>query len=224
MLPFFKTCAIFFIFYKDAPKIESIDYCVIKCLPILSLIAFIVFHGIGFADYYSYSRKILIGLVFCCIGDAFMVWKSKCFTHSVIMFGLGQIMYTSAFGFKPFNIYVAAFVAILNSIIYSHLYEGLKGAMVYCVGVYILLIGVMLWRAVSRVKFFDCFWSWTKLCSCMGAILFTISDLTLGINAFYSPVPYSHQIIMTSYYAAQFAIALSVVDSKVDCPKGANDY
>ncbi|KFM64814.1 Lysoplasmalogenase-like protein TMEM86A, partial [Stegodyphus mimosarum] len=71
----------------------------------------------------------------------------------------------------------------------------------------------MVWRAVARVQLFEDLWTWTKLCSCGGGILFAISDFILGFNMFHSPIPYSHIVVMITYYAAQLGIALSVVDS-----------
>lgn len=43
-----------------------------------------------------------------------------------------------------------------------------------------------------------------------------ISDSVLSFDFFIYPVPYSHPIIMFTYYAAQLGIAVSVVDSDVD--------
>lgn len=71
----------------------------------------------------------------------------------------------------------------------------------------------MVWRAVARVQLFEDLWTWTKLCSCGGGILFALSDFCIGFNMFVSPIPYANMLIMVSYYAAQLGIALSVVDS-----------
>lgn len=76
-----------------------------------------------------------------------------------------------------------------------------------------VLIFVMAWRAGARLGKFS---SWTKQCSCAGALLFCISDFTIAVNKFTHPVPYSHTIIMVTYYAAQMLIALSVIDSQVE--------
>lgn len=81
------------------------------------------------------------------------------------------------------------------------------------VPLYIMLIFTMAWRAGARVGKLS---SWTKQCSCAGALLFCISDFTIAVNKFTHPVPYSHTIIMSTYYAAQMLIALSVVDSQVE--------
>jgi len=81
---------------------------------------------------------------------------------------------------------------------------------------YIGLLAVMVWRAVARVQLFDDLWTWTKLCAFAGSLLFIISDFVIAIDEFRYPVPYSHEIIMLTYYAAQLGITLSVVDSQVD--------
>lgn len=101
-------------------------------------------------------------------------------------------------------------------LVYSYLYPGLNDCMIYCVLVYVTLICSMAWRAVARVQFFGDLWTWTKLCAVAGAVCFLISDFVIAIDKFRHPVPYSHQIIMLTYYAAQLGIALSVVDSQVD--------
>ena len=83
------------------------------------------------------------------------------------------------------------------------------------VPIYLSLILAMLWRAVSRLQIFnrDVEWTWTKLCCSLGALCFVISDSVLSFDLFIYDVPYSHPIIMITYYAAQLGIALSVVDS-----------
>jgi hypothetical protein len=83
------------------------------------------------------------------------------------------------------------------------------------VPIYILLLLSMLWRALSRLQIFnrEVEWTWTKLCCSLGALCFVISDSVLSFDLFIYDVPYSHPIIMLTYYAAQLGIALSVVDS-----------
>ncbi len=73
----------------------------------------------------------------------------------------------------------------------------------------------MLWRALSRLQVFskDVDWTWPRLCCSLGALFFVISDSVLSFNMFIVEVPYSHPIIMSTYYAAQLGIALSVVNS-----------
>ena len=51
-----------------------------------------------------------------------------------------------------------------------------QGMIVIAIGVYVALISTMVWRAIARVQLFDDLWTWTKLCSCAGAVVFALSD------------------------------------------------
>ena len=44
-------------------------------------------------------------------------------------------------------------------------------------------------------------------------MLFVISDSVLSYDMFVAELPYSHSIIMLTYYSAQLGITLSVVNS-----------
>ena len=217
LVPFFKTVTIFFVLYGENSRLDSFLYAIIKCLPVASLMIFVLLHGMNFSDAYAYSRKVLLGLLFSGIGDAFLVWKnSGYFIHGVVMFALAQIMFALAFGMRPFNPYAGSVLAMVCSLVYYYLYPGLNGVMIYLGLLYCVLIAFMAWRAIARVQFFDDLWTWSKLCGCAGALCFMVSDFVIAANKFRGPVPYSHPIIMVTYYAAQFGIALSVVDSQVD--------
>lgn len=73
------------------------------------------------------------------------------------------------------------------------------------------MITIMIWRAITglQVSVRGKAWQWTKLCACIGAVSFGISDLILGLNKFYSPIPFARAIVMVTYYGAQLGIALS---------------
>jgi len=43
-------------------------------------------------------------------------------------------------------------------------------------------------------------------------LLFLASDTVLGFHKFHRPIPHAQHLIMSTYYAAQFGLALSVVD------------
>ena len=219
LVPFFKTCAIFFVLYGEESRLESVIYCIFKILPVVSLMIFVLLHGMNFSDAYAYSRKILIGLVFSGLGDMFLVWKNKgYFLYGVAMFAVAQAMYSWAFGFKPFKLVPGLVCAAIGGSIYWLMLPGLKGPIVYLGLVYVILIFTMVWRAVARIhgKFFNDLWTWTKMCAFLGAVSFCISDFVIAFDKFVMPVPYSQPIIMVTYYAAQLGISLSVVDSQVD--------
>jgi len=53
---------------------------------------FVLLHGMSFSEYYSYSRKVLAGLMFSCIGDAFMVFSTAgYFVPGVAAFAVAQV-------------------------------------------------------------------------------------------------------------------------------------
>ncbi|CAK9826990.1 Lysoplasmalogenase-like protein TMEM86A [Anthophora retusa] len=210
LVPFFKSVSVYFILLAEQPSLLTACF---KCLPIISLIVFVLLHGISLSQEYTFSRRILTGLIFSCIGDALLVWPN-CFIAGMSMFALAQIMYISAFGFIPLNIMLGTILYAMCSLVIYTLMPGLNGILVIGVPVYTVLLTTMAWRAISRVQFYKELWTWTKLCSCIGSICFVISDTLLGFHYFHNPLPYSQVSIMLTYYAAQLGIALSAVGSK----------
>lgn len=182
-------------------------------MPILCLIGFVLLQGMSLGDEYAFSRRILTGLAFSCLGDALLVWPHY-FIHGMAAFGVAQLMYTSAFGFKPLNAYLGASLYVLCATAVIILLPGLNGILIIGVPLYSILLITMAWRAIARVQLFEELWTWTKLCSCAGGIMFATSDALIGFHHFHQPIPYSQVLIMLTYYAAQLGIALSVVDSK----------
>lgn len=128
------------------------------------------------------------------------------------MFAITHILYSSAFGMKPINLRAGIVFSVISGLSYTLLYPYLSGPFTYLVAVYVALIGFMGWRAIAGVQFANDLWTWTKLSACLGAVLFMVSDLTIAVNKFCFPVPYSRAIIMATYYAAQMLIALSAVE------------
>ncbi|CAG0885274.1 unnamed protein product [Darwinula stevensoni] len=218
LVPFFKTVAIYFVVFipDSSPSLYAV---ILKCMPIISLIFFILLHGMNLGEEYAYSRRILGGLMFSCIGDALLVYPQY-FIQGMVAFAAAHVCYTSAFGFKPFNLSALIVVSIYAAIYLGLIFPYIYGPFKFMFPTYAFLLGGTVWRGISRVQFFEELWTWTKLSSCAGSILFLLSDSLIGINDFVFPVPYHQALIMTTYYAAQLGISLSVVDSRasvVDC-------
>jgi len=218
LVPFFKTCAIFFVLFpNDDTSYPQWLLCISKVAPILSLIGFVLLHGISLtSEQYSYSRRILLGLVASTVGDLLLVFHQQFFIHGVAAFGIAQGLYASAFGLYPFNLPAGVAVAAVGASFFAYVTSAMQGVLVVAIGAYVTLISLMVWRAIARVQFFDDLWTWTKLCSCGGALVFAISDGTIALDKFCFRVPFAHAIIMSTYYCAQLLIALSVVDSQTD--------
>nr|CAD7196538.1 unnamed protein product [Timema douglasi]CAD7400578.1 unnamed protein product [Timema poppensis] len=217
LVPFFKTLAIYFVLFIPVERPSWFAMC-IKCLPIVSLIVFVLLHGMSLGNEYAFSRRILTGLVFSCVGDALLVWPHY-FLHGMAAFGGAHLMYIAAFGFKPLNIALGVLLFNSCAVAVYALMRGLSGVLLVGVPVYSILLITMTWRAIARVQLFEELWTWTKLCSCAGGIIFAISDALIGFHHFHHSIPHSQALIMVTYYAAQLGIALSVVDSKASYNK-----
>ncbi|CAG0905119.1 unnamed protein product [Cyprideis torosa] len=211
LVPFCMATAIYYAVFipNDEPSTFAM---VLKCLPVLSLIFFVLSHGISFGQEHAYSRRVLFGLTFSMFGDAFLIYK-EAFVHGVAAFAIAHILYISAFGFSPLKPAIGGILGGVAFVGYYFAAPFRNGPLVYIIPMYIILLTVMCWRAIARVQFFEELWTWTKLCSSVGGIVFVISDTVLGVNRFLVPVPYHQAIIMTTYYFAQLMISLSVVDS-----------
>ncbi|KAB7500690.1 Lysoplasmalogenase-like protein TMEM86A [Armadillidium nasatum] len=117
LVPFFKTVAIYFLLFIPVGQ-PSLFAAFIKCLPVISLIAFVLLHGMSLGDEYAYSRRVLLGLIMSAFGDALLVWDET-FLHGLGVFFVAQLFYISAFGFQPFNIYVCTVVFGIMSLYYN---------------------------------------------------------------------------------------------------------
>lgn len=219
LILFFIAVVIYFAVYGDCPQSQCVVYCAFKVLPIIALMIFVVLQDTRRATLCSpYSRKILVGLLFSCLGDAFLVWKEAGYLlHGLLMFALAQALYACAFGFRPLRLRRGVVSLALGASGYLLLYPGLKGKMVFFVLLYVLLISLMNWRAVARWnRGSDERWTSTQ-CShgvvvVVGSFCFVVSDFVVGIELFLAPVSYSHTIVMATYYAAQFGITMSVIE------------
>ncbi|XP_006133507.3 lysoplasmalogenase TMEM86A isoform X1 [Pelodiscus sinensis] len=214
LVPFFKATCVYFVLWLPTSS-PSWFSALIKCLPIFCLWVFLLAHGINFLVAHRSASRILAGLIFSAVGDAFLIWQEQgYFVHGLLMFAITHILYSSAFGMKPLDLKAGLVMTLVSSFCYTFLYAYLSGPFTYLVAVYIALIGFMGWRAIAGVQLCNDLWTWTKLSACIGAVLFMVSDLTIAVNKFCFPVPYSRAIIMATYYAAQMLIALSAVESR----------
>ena len=156
-----------------------------------------------------YKYAILAGLGFSLVGDIFLMLPLKRVIAGLASFLVAHLCYIVAFsagirlgvsGFLPalFLLYVI----IMFVVLFPHL-----GKMKLPVLVYELVIVMMAWRAVER---------WAQigdtgaLLALAGAILFVISDSVWATNRFVRRYTSAQALILSSYFCAQWLIALSV--------------
>lgn len=211
LIPFFITVTVYFVLFipQTSPSLWAMA---VKCAPIISLMLFVVLQGIGLTDDYRFSRRILIGLVFSSIGDAFLIWQNL-FIFGMAAFGLAQVSYIHAFRFDPLKPMTGCCVYVSCGALLLYILPGTKGILTYGLPVYSTLLATMTWRAIARIHWVGSQCSWPELCCSIGAVFFALSDTFIGLQMF-SGFGSLQVYIMTTYYIAQLGIALSTVNSK----------
>jgi uncharacterized membrane protein YhhN len=158
----------------------------------------------------TYQWLIVAGLLCSLAGDVFLMLPRDRFLAGLSSFFVAHLCYIAAFGFAgglappappwsalPFLLYGGAMLRLL--------WRGL-GKLKAWVVLYVLVISLMAWLASAR---------WLavggrgSLPAFAGALLFVASDSVLAINRFKGRVRRGELLILGTYFAAQWLIALS---------------
>ena len=172
---------------------------VFKLIPMVLIILFALLTRNVDKRYYT---LVCIGLVFCAIGDYTLQW----FIIGLTSFLIGHIFYIAAFsgGTKRVPIVAKTLLLVYGVMmaiwICSTLWGNGETILAIAVFAYISVILTMGWMSFRT----------GSLLSIIGALLFITSDTILAINKFITDVPFSHELIMFTYYAAQIFIACSI--------------
>lgn len=158
----------------------------------------------------TYKIIILIGLLFSIGGDIFLMLPQDRFILGLVSFLIAHIFYIVAFaveGDMPIVLWIAIPLLIFGGGMLAILMPSL-GEMKVPVIVYMLVILTMGWMAIGR-------WLATEqvgsFLAAAGATLFMISDATLAYNRFKKAFHLAELIILGTYFAAQWLIALSIM-------------
>ncbi|WP_232733285.1 lysoplasmalogenase [Lysinibacillus xylanilyticus] len=199
LLAFIILFGLYYIFFlSHIPESLILIFKVIPMLLIIILAATSKNLGIK-----KYQLLIVIGLVFCMIGDYTLQW----FLIGLTSFLIGHIFYIFAFSSTNERqvptwakivllVYGASMAVWIVGTVFS------SGEIVLGIAViaYISVILTMGWTAIRTGSTY----------ATIGALLFISSDSYLAINKFVMPLPFSHEFIMLTYYSAQILIALSI--------------
>ena len=157
----------------------------------------------------GYRVAILAGLSFSLIGDIFLMLPADRFIAGLVAFLIAHLCYIVAFtsrtGFQlsiPWLIPCLLIGGVMLALLWPHL-GGLKVPVL----VYMVVILVMLWQALGQLGRET---QLSVLLAAIGAVWFVISDSTLALNRFREPFAASRAIVLSTYYLAQWLIALSV--------------
>jgi len=178
-----------------------------------------------------FHRIIILGLMFSMGGDIFLMFKSE----DMFIFGLGSFLIAHIFYIVAFarNVSVSpirvsaghkiaisvpfiAFVMVFLMLLKGYMLGNEKTEPLFPpVVVYASVIGCMgalaAWRfrATSAASF--------RLVLA-GALLFILSDSTIAVNKFISPVPQASLIVMGTYIAAQYLIVKGTLCHSITRP------
>lgn len=157
----------------------------------------------------SYKRILLIGLLFCLVGDVLLMLPMDLFVPGLLSFLVGHLFYIVAFssGRKKFEFnWVLPLLVVYAVAVYWLLLPGL-GDMSVPVLVYIIIILSMLAQAYSQWRQEKKAWAVFAL---LGAVLFVLSDTILAINKFAIPFEANRWMSLSTYFSAQWFIAHSI--------------
>jgi uncharacterized membrane protein YhhN len=156
-----------------------------------------------------YQYLIFFGLVCSLAGDIFLMLPSDQFIAGLVSFLIAHVFYIVAFtsqnGFHmtwPFLFMIVLLAGIILQVILPRVGRLAGPVILYMVGIL-----MMLWQALER-------WYVSPdigtLLAVAGAALFVFSDFTLAYNRFVSPFRSARFLNLTTYFAAQWCLALSV--------------
>jgi uncharacterized membrane protein YhhN len=157
----------------------------------------------------KYKILIAIGMLFSLMGDIFLMLPSDQFLIGLVCFLITHICYVVAFLFnsrlgRPLWPYVL--LAAIAIAIFELLSGGINAAMKFPVAIYAAALSFMTAQALSRNSQRR---NKGTMLAAIGAILFLISDTTLAYDRFVTGFDAAHAIILFTYYAAQYLIAVS---------------
>lgn len=157
----------------------------------------------------QYRNLIIIGLVFCLIGDIILL-NPEMFIYGLIAFLIAHLIFCYTFyrhnKKRPSIILLIPF-ALIGVTYYWFLLPSL-GNIAIPVAVYISVIVLMSWLAAELYRTEK---SSRHFAIFIGAILFLVSDSILAFNKFVTPFDYSGLLILSTYWLAIGLFALSTV-------------
>lgn len=187
--------------YAKTREYKLVQY-IFKPLTMLAIISLAISNAASPPAFYQ--KMIIIGLICSTVGDVFLI-DSRRFVHGLLSFLLAHICFIIAFFSTPnlpSLIFYLAYVAFFLSILWRHL-----GKLKFPVIVYSLALALMSWFALSRYFGLNDHKSFYAF---LGSISFVASDSLLAFNKFKSPFPFAEILILSTYFPAQWLIALSL--------------
>lgn len=164
-----------------------------------------------------YRRAVLAGMLLSCAGDIALMLPIDAFVPGLVAFLLAHLCYIAAFraGLRAGRGLLAAFVllAAFASINVTGLWPHLPLPMRVPVLAYVVVLALMAVLALARYwkrPHVDALEAGSTRWAAAGALLFVASDSLLAWDRFGGGLPMASLLVLSTYYAAQYAIARSV--------------
>lgn len=172
-----------------------------------------------------------IGLIFCLVGDVFLMIPRNLFIFGLLSFLMGHIFYILGLNNTPPYINMVglflllvlrkpfAIIALLILLIYLiWLYRKLAGGLV-AQGSAKLKIPVLIYAIVISLMVYSALMTWYRagwpimaaLSTSFGAVLFCISDSLLAWDRFLKPLSHADLTVMATYHLGQIGITLGAM-------------
>lgn len=193
-------------YYLRPPGRTLITIC--KPLTTILILLVCILPGTLFRD--PYALAIGIGLLFSLMGDIWQMLSRRHFLKALVSFLITHICYALAFlGAKPApgSLWPLAPVSLIGASILTYLWPGLSAGMKRAVSAYVAVIVGMVALAAGQALAKP---SAATLLAAAGAFLFLASDAVLAVNRFRRPFRLAQAVILSSYFAGQLMISLSV--------------
>jgi uncharacterized membrane protein YhhN len=157
----------------------------------------------------AYRYLIVAGMLCSLAGDVFLMLPSDKFMQGLISFLVAHLFYIAAFALSAertaLHVLAGLWLFLYGGLMLWWLWPTL-GKMRVPVIIYMLVILLMGWTALSR-------YVWTQQSgsglAALGALIFIASDSILAVNRFKGGFRLAQLLILSTYFAAQWLIALS---------------
>ncbi len=155
----------------------------------------------------AYKWLIVAGLILCLAGDIFLMLPPRYFIAGLGSFLVGHWFYIAAFAAAGTQFTWSLLpLLIYGGIIYALLHPHL-GKMRGPVVAYMLFILLMAWLALGRTARSG--GTLSVPLAAAGALLFVLSDSLLALDRFRQKFRAARLLVLSTYWAAQWLIALS---------------
>ncbi len=157
-----------------------------------------------------YAGAVALGLIFGLGGDILLMLPGNYFLYGLVSFLIGHLFYWVAFFPASFGgnfLWPLLPLLVIGGLILRYLWPGLAHALRVPVLFYVAIILGMTALAVYLPLQHP---TPATFSAALGAILFLVSDLSLAVNRFRKPFSLVHVVVLSTYFAGQWLIALSI--------------